>query len=104
MDLVLDARLEVTILADGTVYTFRDPPPTRQEHWKFERQIGSGSFGVVKLEKCTSGTPDVSFKAVKQVKKTMGKKSIDFTRELEIITRFSQKEVSISVVEHRDDT
>ncbi|CAG8000680.1 unnamed protein product [Penicillium olsonii] len=96
-DIVRDFKLR-TQFQDGnaeTIHTYHESDlaagrrvVVRLEHWQRQREIGSGSYGQVWLEKCTKGGRTVNVRAVKQVP-TNG--HIDYHRELEAITRFSHK-------------
>jgi serine/threonine protein kinase len=90
-DLVEVSRLTVSIQED---YVIQGKPFATAELWHRERQIGTGSFGVVWLEKCVGGPEPGALRAVKEVKlANPSTESIDFARELEATAKFSQKQV-----------
>jgi hypothetical protein len=60
------------------------------------KKIGSGGFGDIWLERCTSGgQPDDNLRAVKQMTVDRKYGSIDYNRELEAIAKFSHKRVRL---------
>ncbi|KAJ5138474.1 Tetratricopeptide-like helical [Penicillium bovifimosum] len=103
-DLVQDSELHTYFLPDHTVetvHTFQVSDPasgqrlvTRTEHWQRQKEIGSGGFGSVWLEKCIKGgrsdaTQAGALRAVKQINTDPRHGSFDYNRELEAITKFS---------------
>jgi hypothetical protein len=96
-DLVLDSRLEVAIFADHTVQTeYRSArlDDKVEETWTRTKELGSGSYGVVWLEKCMSGPNSGDLRAVKQIRKSeAGLSHNNYHRELEAIAKFSQRRV-----------
>jgi hypothetical protein len=96
-DLVRDSKLETSFDQNQTItihnYVETDPNRRRifrQEYWKLERHLGQGSYGQVQLEKCLS----VRLRAVKKVMKRPGPNSVDYSRELEAVAKFSHPKVS----------
>lgn len=101
-DIVRDFKLETAFPARSdsrveTVHTYHESDlasvrrlVVRAEHWQRQREIGSGSYGRVWLEKCIKGSRAVEVRAVKQLP-THG--YIDYHRELEAMTRFSHSKV-----------
>jgi len=59
--------------------------------WRIKRTLGSGTFGIVKLQKCDDNG---NLRAVKQLENT---KPMNTLPELEAIAAFSQTGVSILV-------
>ena len=57
-----------------------------------ERMLGSGSFGIVWLERCIQGNSEGKVRAVKKFRKL---ESSDYYRELEAIALFSHSNVSL---------
>ncbi|KAH7128953.1 kinase-like domain-containing protein [Dactylonectria macrodidyma] len=101
-DVVRDWELENTIIGDTCVThtsyvsdhgkgVWRMPV---EEKWEQMQKLGQGSFGVVWLQKCTSGPPDGQIRAVKEIRTTLGQ-SVEETkfmaRELSAIVKFSHK-------------
>lgn len=96
-ELVKDLELETKIINGCTKHFFyqrgtsgTDRRRKLAEKWTRLRQLGSGSFGSVWLEKCErmvrKDAPDV--RAVKQIK--VGRDSgINITREIEALAKFS---------------
>jgi hypothetical protein len=106
-DLVRDSQLEVSFppdRPDDTVHTYHERAPrlrrrlTRTEHWTRLRRIGHGGFARVYLEECTKprATDKPTFRAVKKINIDKWSAHIDYTRELEAISKFSQPKVDLS--------
>ena len=72
--------------------TARQRKVRMEEKWMEERRLGSGSFGVVWLERCFQGNSEGKVRAVKKVRKL---ESSDYYRELEAIALFSHSNVSL---------
>jgi serine/threonine protein kinase len=106
-DLIRDSKLE-TAFADGdTVHSFRSSNSSAgqrrrrtQERWTRESQLGSGSFGTVWLEKCVEGQKLGQLRAVKEILKPEGTRTIDYERELEAIAKFSHEKVRLYTPGH----
>ena len=100
-DLIQDAELQTRFHPEYTVHiytesglTVRERAILREEYWKRQRNVGSGSYGSVWLEQCVKGRGEVEVRAVKQVVKSLhGSKQIDYNRELEAISKFSHRKV-----------
>ncbi|CEJ58057.1 Putative WD40 repeat [Penicillium brasilianum] len=102
-DLIRDSKLETEFLLDETVHRFQESDPisgrrlvTRSEHWRRQKRIGFGGFGSVWLEICNKGgrqdhrnQDGRAVRAVKQIDIDMQFGSIDYSRELEAIAKFS---------------
>jgi serine/threonine protein kinase len=64
-----------------------------EERWKRGRNLGTGSFGTVWLEKLIVENGE-KYRAVKEVRKVVQRsKAIDYSRELEAIAKFSHQKV-----------
>lgn len=105
-DLVRDSKLD-TDFKDGsfihkrfeTIPGSRTRPVLTREYWqrRSRRPIGGGSFGTVWLETCVKGPRHSELRAVKEIQKLGNDKSrrpIDYNRELDAISKFSQHKVS----------
>lgn len=100
-DIVRDSKLEVKIFADHIVQIdYVSNPITGQrrsrveQRWQLMEELGKGSYGAVWLAKCTSGPASGQIRAVKELSKGGAKLSpVDYCRELEAITKFSQERV-----------
>jgi hypothetical protein len=100
-DLVLDSKLQAEAFDDHTLQTnYISNPSTRErrvrveEKWQRTKKLGSGSHGVVWLEKCLSGPNSGQLRAVKELRKDASHEStLDYRRELEAIAKFSQERV-----------
>lgn len=102
-DLVRDSELPTEFLGAVTIHSFDEIDGTgrryrRKEHWKWDRTLGRGGFGQVKLQRCTDGdTKPRLLRAVKIIEKTPSiSKSLDYHRELEAIAKFSNPRVRIA--------
>ena len=99
-DLVVDSKLETHFHQNGTIHTYLDVTRgrqrvSRQEHWRWKRDLGQGGYGRVWLETCTEGKTRGSSRAVKMVRKQLGSScAIDYNRELEAIAKFSHHKVT----------
>jgi len=101
-DLVADSRIEASF-PPGTNQTrhIRDSLGTSarrrvvqtEETWERQRKIGSGTFGVVWLEKCITGPPKNTLRAVKQIRMEESSTMADYHRELTTIAKFSKAKV-----------
>lgn len=82
-------------------HTRRERRGRREERWTTEKELGSGSYGKVTLEKCTQGENKGKLRAVKSFKKTEA--AAYYLRELEAIAFFSQDLVRpIRILTSRD--
>ncbi|KAL9622126.1 MAG: hypothetical protein Q9160_003469 [Pyrenula sp. 1 TL-2023] len=62
-----------------------------KEQWEYQKMLGQGAHGCVWQEKCVQGL-EIKVRAVKMIRKFKAQKpweSINYTRELETIARFS---------------
>jgi hypothetical protein len=107
LDLVLDSKLNTEFRDGTTTHTFIEPSGrnrrvSRTEDWKLERHLGRGGFGYVQLETCIAGQRKGMLRAVKIIRKqsvsTRGG-LIGFEKELEAITKFSQKRVRLVILQ-----
>ncbi|KAJ6121587.1 hypothetical protein N7512_004052 [Penicillium capsulatum] len=99
-DLVKDARLSTRNELEYTIHTFLESTSVegrrprrreREEIWERKQHLDIGICGTVWLEECVSNG-DSKLRAVKEVRKIApGSRSMDYSRELEAITRFSQQ-------------
>jgi hypothetical protein len=103
-DLVVDSQLDTTFRDSSTIHTYREIDEAghryyRQETWDWGHALGHGSYGQVRLQKCTSeGTNQHSLRAVKMIfKPPRSLPQVDLTRELEAIAKFSKSRVSTCV-------
>jgi serine/threonine protein kinase len=73
-----------------------------EERWERGRNLGTGSFGTVWLEKLVTENGEEKHRALKEIRKGVQlPKAIDYSRELEAIAKFSHQKVresSISVL------
>ncbi len=100
-DLLLDSKLQAEAFHDHTLQTnFVSNPSTRErrvrvdEKWQRTKKLGSGSYGVVWLEKCLSGPSSGQLRAVKELRKEVSHGcTLDYRQELEAIAKFSQERV-----------
>lgn len=100
-DLVRDSKLESVVFGDHTIHTKYISNPAAgqrrvrvEEIWQRTKELGRGSYGVVWLEKCTSGPDSGKVRAVKELMKgTATMPSAGYARELEAIVKFSQERV-----------
>lgn len=101
-DLVRDSKLNTSVRGDITRHLIptsdRDDQRRliqKEERWKRVGLLGEGTFGLVWKETLERGQSDVQERAVKMIKKRPGQvQTIDYTRELEAIAKFSGREVS----------
>lgn len=103
-DLVKDARLPMRTVSEYTVHSFIESTSAegrrarrreREEYWERKQHLGIGICGTVWLEECVANG-DSKLRAVKEIRKIApGSRSMDYTRELEAVTKFSQQRVSI---------
>jgi hypothetical protein len=72
-DLVRDSKLNTTFTDDGVICHIVPERKaghrgrTVEERWERKRQLGRGTFGVVWLERCSSGKKSGQFRAVKEI-------------------------------------
>ncbi|KAJ5504905.1 kinase-like protein [Penicillium fimorum] len=102
-DLVADTKFRVEFHADFVHrFTFHssnipDQYVRRMERldiWKNEKEVGSGSFGNVWLQRCLTSEDQSELQAVKMVRKRkLSSNGIDFFKELEAMAKFSQRKI-----------
>ncbi|KAH6876564.1 kinase-like domain-containing protein [Thelonectria olida] len=101
-DLVRDWKLDSTIASDGstTQTKYVSNPATGQwrtpvkEKWERTKNLGRGTFGVVRLEHCTSGPSAGKTRAVKEIQTTFGSSTVEpivLSRELLAVIKFSHE-------------
>jgi hypothetical protein len=103
-DLVRDSKLETKFCLEYTQHIYHvagDNPRQRkmriEERWKRGRNLGTGSFGTVWLEKLVTENGEEKYRAVKEIRKGVQlPKAIDYSRELEAIAKFSHQKVQES--------
>ena len=112
-DLIRDSRLKTEFTSSGhTKHSFfvsdrsnRQRKALHEERWQRVRELGNGTFGRVWLEQCVHRTStggrnrDAAARAVKEIGKgTATRSSIDYSRELEAIAKFSHEKVRYASV------
>ncbi|RTE83509.1 hypothetical protein BHE90_001980 [Fusarium euwallaceae] len=99
-DLVRDWELDTKFVSDKqTIHTTYVSDPARgrwrsaeEEVWDQMSMLGRGSFGVVSLQKCTSGPNSGNVRAVKEIQVTLDRSLDKFlSREISAIVKFSHK-------------
>ncbi|RSM03833.1 hypothetical protein CDV31_010299 [Fusarium ambrosium] len=99
-DLVRDWELDTKFVSDKqTIHTTYVSDPARgrwrsaeEEVWDQTSMLGRGSFGVVSLQKCTSGPNSGNVRAVKEIQVTLDRSLDKFlSREISAIVKFSHK-------------
>ncbi|UPK95333.1 hypothetical protein LCI18_006268 [Fusarium solani-melongenae] len=99
-DLVRDWELDTKFVSDKqTIHTTYVSDPARgrwrraeEEVWDQTSLLGRGSFGVVSLQKCTSGPHSGKVRAVKEIQVTLDQSLDKFlSREISAIVKFSHK-------------
>ncbi|KAF2801483.1 kinase-like protein [Mytilinidion resinicola] len=98
-DLVRDSRLRTRFYAGHTHHTYyvsgitaRQRTVKREERWQRCGSLGSGAFGTVWLEKLVSDEAEAKQRAVKEIRKNSHRSNtIDYSRELEAIAKFSHE-------------
>jgi hypothetical protein len=100
-DLVLDSKLSTYFRGPTTIHSFLEineagGRSSREEHWEWKQDLGQGGFGQVRLEKSvTLGVKQDTLRAVKVINKQSNpSRSLDLSRELEAIAKFSNGRVS----------
>ncbi|KAF7557839.1 hypothetical protein G7Z17_g357 [Cylindrodendrum hubeiense] len=96
-DLVRDSRLRTSVSAGLTHHTYYTSSPDARcrrartkETWRRGRGLGNGTFGRVWLETCEAGPKSSQLRAVKEIPKDRTlSSSIDYSRELEAMAKFS---------------
>jgi len=105
-DLVRDSKLETKFCLGYTQHVYHvsgDSPRQRkmriEERWERGRNLGTGSFGTVWLEKLVTENGEEKYRAVKEIRKgAQLPKAIDYSRELEAIAKFSHQKVQESSI------
>ncbi|KAI8652545.1 Protein kinase domain-containing protein [Fusarium keratoplasticum] len=99
-DLVRDWELETKLVSEKqTIHTTYVSDPARgrwrraeEEVWDQKTMLGRGSFGVVSLQKCTSGPNSGRLRAAKEIQVTLdGSLDKFLSREISAIVKFSHK-------------
>jgi len=100
-DLVRDSKLNTAVRGDITRHLI--PTSDRDDHhrlihkeerWKRVCFLGRGTFGLVWKETLERGESVAQERAVKMIRKRTGQpQTIDYSRELEAIAKFSGREV-----------
>ena len=105
-DLVRDSKLETEFGLGYTQHVYHvsgDNPRQRkmriEERWVRGRNLGTGSFGTVWLEKLVTENGEEKYRALKEIRKGVQRpKAIDYSRELEAIAKFSHQKVRESFI------
>lgn len=100
-DLVRDSKLRTTFhkgytrhIIEAAGRSARERKLRQEQRWKCTKRLGDVTYGTVWLEELTGGTADVGLRAVKQIKKRIGRsQTIDYSQELEAIAKFSHPKV-----------
>jgi hypothetical protein len=105
-ELVNDARLPTKLEPERTTHTFletshiaglagrRARRREREEVWQRQRALEIDTFSTLWLEKCVSDSKG-NLRAVREVRRVAPNSLlIDYTRELEAITKLSQQKVA----------
>ena len=102
-DLVRDWKLESVIGDNDTTQIKHVSDPAKgiwrertEEKWTYIKELGSGSYGVVRLEECTMGPSQGQFRAVKELRKSAAAAAVlesSLSRELKTIFKFSHERV-----------
>src|SRR5271168_4473359 len=100
-DLVRDSKLDTTFDGEYTLHVYyvsgaslRQRKVRKEERWKQDRHLGTGSFGTVWLQKSETEDGVVQDRAVKEIRKRPGEnRMVDYGRELEAIAKFSHPKV-----------
>jgi hypothetical protein len=98
-DLVLDSKLDTTVLENGCIqHKFTSPGRSAgeryvrvEERWRRERTLGEGAHGIVYRERL-EGQATARLRAVKKMKK-IAFAELDYSRELEASVKFSHPKV-----------
>lgn len=101
-DLVKDWKLKTAFKGDVTRHLIETSGRTSsqrkvriEQQWRRTTRLGEGSFGVVWKEVLVKGESESKERAVKVIRKRAQKsKTLDYSRELEAIVRFSYPTVS----------
>src|ERR1700712_2583356 len=106
-DSVLDSKLKTKFFAKSVRHTryiqghsSRERQLNFEETWETVKELGQGTYGVVRLEKHQPPSTDglelpSRVRAVKKIRKTIiGGHAWNYMKELETITKFSHDRVS----------
>jgi serine/threonine protein kinase len=101
-DLVKDWKLRTAVKGDITRHLIETSGRTTsqrkvriEQQWRRTTRLGEGSFGVVWKEVLIEGKSESKERAVKVIRKRAQKsKTLDYSRELEAIAKFSHPKVS----------
>lgn len=98
-DIVRDFKLVTRHNGNLIVHLYNDPDahpsaPQRQEHWREEESIDSGSQGAVWLQTCVRGSRHFTKRAVKKFLVGNRDSRLSYERELVAIVKFSHDRVS----------
>lgn len=101
-EIVRDFKLETNSVDDYTVHVIHGIHGPRQQVWKWERDLGRGGSGFVRLQSCVDdngrGHPPGESPTLRAVKCLQLKDSsgfIHYSRELETLIKFSHLKVFI---------
>ena len=102
-DLVRDWKLESIIGDNDTTHIKHVSDPAKgiwrvrtEEKWTHVRDLGSGTYGDVRLEECTMGPCQGRFRAVKELRKPAASVlKTSLSGELKAIFKFSHERVTI---------
>ena len=100
-DLVRDSKLETKFCLGYTQHVYhvsggtpRQRKMRMEERWERGRNLGTGGFGTVWLEKLVTENGEEKYRAVKEIRKDMQRsEAISYSRELEAIAKFSHQKV-----------
>lgn len=106
-DIVRDSKLETEIFDAYTQHIFyisgssaRERHMRREERWVRDQFLGQGAYGTVYLERCEQKDNSSRLRAVKEIKKfVVAGKELEYTRELEAISKFSHQRVREAMIE-----
>ena len=100
-DLVRDSELETAFYGEYTQHVYhvsgttpRQRKVRKEERWARDQSLGTGASGTIYLEKFMTENGEVQHRAVKEIRKRAHKSgTIDYSRELEAIAKFSHPKV-----------
>lgn len=109
-DLVKDSKITTTFhngYTQHVIYRSGNTPAKRrvqiEEKWTRRGLLGAGGYGKVWRETCSDERGGEKVRAVKEIRKTSGSSPVDYYRELEAITKFSNVKVR-SILVHEGIT
>ncbi|KAH7136993.1 hypothetical protein B0J13DRAFT_83046 [Dactylonectria estremocensis] len=102
-DLVRDWELECSLIKDAcTVHASYVSNPAKgiwrqrvEEKWERQKHLGRGTYGIVSLQRCTSGPQIGNDRAVKEISISSSQSATEMkhlSRELLAIVKFSHKQ------------